>query len=151
MYISVYWLSYITIILLLLLSIGIVLIAIGINDEEKTKPLTLLYLLPLIGTFILFYKTTDNLPDYNKISERSKEKWHTIYTNNINADIKLTTDQLKLNPKQLMNKNDIDSLFLQGSIIPLHMNEIHMTITATNKTDSTSKNVILTQKNFIEK
>lgn len=86
-------------------------LSLGDDKHNKKHPFRLLWLIPLILIAILFERT-GSIPDYNKTAKHSTEKWHTVYTNNINADV---------------------------------------TITTSDKTDSTSKEAILTKDNFIEK
>ena len=65
---------------------------------------------------------------------------------------------MTLNPKKLITKDDKEKLFASEQnwfyelITPSDdKNDADVTITATNKTDSTSKEAILTKDNFIEK
>lgn len=132
---------------------------LSLDDDKHNKkhPFRLLWLIPLILIAILFERT-GSIPDYNKIAKHSTEKWHTVYTNNINADVTITTGDMTLNPKKLITKDDKEKLFASEQnwfyelITPSDdKNDADVTITATNKQDSTSKNAILTKDNFIEK
>lgn len=132
---------------------------LSLSDDKHNKkhPFRLLWLIPLILIAILFERT-GSIPDYNKIAKHSTEKWHTVYTNNINADVTITTSDMTLNPKKLITKDDKEKLFASEQnwfyelITPSDdKNDADVTITATNKTDSTSKEAILTKDNFIEK
>ena len=129
----------------------------GDDKHNKKHPFRLLWLIPLILIAILFERT-GSIPDYNKIAKHSTEKWHTVYTNNINADVTITTGDMTLNPKKLITKDNKEKLFASEQnwfyelITPSDdKNDEDVTITATNKTDSTSKEAILTKDNFIEK
>ena len=132
-------------------------LSLGDDKHNKKHPFRLLWLIPLILIAILFERT-GSIPDYNKIAKHSTEKWHTIYTNNINADVTITTGDMTLNPKKLITKDNKEKLFASEQnwfyelITPSDdKNDEDVTITATNKTDSTSKEAILTKDNFIEK
>ena len=132
-------------------------LSLGDDKHNKKHPFRLLWLIPLILIAILFERT-GSIPDYNKIAKYSTEKWHTVYTNNINADVTVTTDDMTLNPKKLITKDDKKKLFnpdrgfFYSLVTPSDDDDDRdVTITATNKQDSTSKNAILTKDNFIEK
>ena len=132
-------------------------LSLGDDKHNKKHHFRLLWLIPLILIAILFERT-GSIPDYNKIVKHSTEKWHTVYTNNINADVTITTSDMTLNPKKLITKDDKEKLFASEQnwfyelITPSDdKNDADVTITATNKTDSTSKEAILTKDNFIEK
>lgn len=132
-------------------------LSLGDDKHNKKHPFRLLWLIPLILIAILFERT-GSIPDYNKIAKHSTEKWHTVYTNNINADVTITTGDMTLNPKKLITKDNKEKLFASEQnwfyelITPSDdKNDADVTITATNKTDSTSKEAILTKDNFIEK
>ena len=132
-------------------------LSLGDDKHNKKHPFRLLWLIPLILITILFERT-GSIPDYNKIVKHSTEKWYTVYTNNINADVTITTSDMTLNPKKLITKDDKEKLFASEQnwfyelITPSDdKNDADVTITATNKTDSTSKEAILTKDNFIKK
>ena len=126
---------------------------ICIGDREmtnKTYYLRLLWLIPLLGILFIFAKTSSN-PDFDEITKTSTEKWHTIYTNNINADVTVSTEHVTLNPKKPVTGSDKEKLFTADDLIPFNLSNRTVTIKATNKRDSTSKEATLTQENFIEK
>lgn len=132
-------------------------LSLGYDKQDKRHPWRLLLFIPVIWIAILFERT-GSIPDYNKIAKHSTEKWHTVYTNNINADVTITTGDMTLNPKKLITKDDKEKLFASEQnwfyelITPSDdKNDADVTITATNKADSTSKEAILTKDNFIEK
>lgn len=151
--------------ILMLLTLGtfafitalIIGLSLGYDKQDKRHPWRLLLFIPVIWIAILFERT-GSIPDYNKIAKHSTEKWHTVYTNNINADVTITTGDMTLNPKKLIIKDDKEKLFASEQnwfyelITPSDdKNDANVTITATNKADSTSKEAILTKDNFIEK
>lgn len=151
--------------ILMLLTLGtfafitalIIGLSLGYDKQDKRHPWRLLLFIPVIWIAILFERT-GSIPDYNKIAKHSTEKWHTVYTNNINADVTITTGDMTLNPKKLITKDDKEKLFASEQnwfyelITPSDdKNDADVTITATNKADSTSKEAILTKDNFIEK
>lgn len=135
--------------------------AIYIASFEKDKhgkkhPWRALLFIPVIWIGIIFGDTS--IINYDDIAKHSDEKWHTVYTNNINADVTVTTDDMTLNPKKLIIKDDKKKLFNPDrgffySLVALSDDDDDrdVTITATNKQDSTSKEAILTKDNFIEK
>lgn len=127
------------------------------DEHDKKHPWRLLWFIPLILIAILFERT-GSIPDYDKIAKRSTEKWYTVYENNINAEVTVSNDNVTLNPKKLIHKSDKEKLFTSEQnwfyelITPSDdKNDTDVTITATNKNDSTSKEAILTADNFIEK
>ena len=121
-----------------------------IDEKTEMHPRRLLWLIPLLAILFVFAKTS-RPPDVDEIAKTPTEKWHTVYTNKINADVTVSTDRVTLNPKKPFNKDDKEKLFTTGNIIPLHLSSKTVTITATNKHDSTSKEAELTDNNFIEK
>lgn len=137
---------------------GIYITSFEEDKHGKKHPFRLLWLIPLILIAILFERT-GSIPDYNKIAKHSTEKWHVVYKNNINADVTITTNDMTLNPKKLI-ANDTKEKILKSddswltSIFEVddsNDKKVNVTITATNKNDSTSKDAVLTEENFIEK
>lgn len=143
---------------IMLSAIFIIAISLGLDENtnleidngEKMRPWRLLWLIPLMGILFLFAKTSRR-PDLDEIAKTSTEKWHTVYTNNINADVTVTTNHVTLNPKKLFTKKDKENLFTAHGLLPFNLSSNTVTITATNKNDSTSKDATLTEGNFIEK
>ena len=132
-------------------------LSLGDDEHDKKHPWRLLWLIPLILIAILFERT-GSITDYDKIAKHSTEKWHTVYKNNIDAEVTVSNDNVTLNPKKLIRKSDKEKLFTSEQnwfyelITPSDgKNDADVTITATNKNDSTSKNAILTTDSFIEK
>ena len=145
-------------VVIVLSAIFIIVIGSGIDENtdletdnrEKVRPWGLLWLIPLLGVLFLFAKTSRS-PDLDEIAKTSTEKWHTVYTNNINADVTVATDDITLNPNKPITRNDKEKLFTAGQFIQFSLSSNTVTITATNKNDSTSKEAKLTEENFIEK
>ena len=135
---------------IVLLSLFVCVYALGWETNTKTHYWGLLWLIPLLGILFLFAKTSHN-PDIDKIVKTTNKKWHTIYTNNINADVTVATDNITLNPNKPITRKDKEKLFTAGKFIQLNLSSNTVTITATNKNDSTSKKAKLTENNFIEK
>lgn len=143
---------------IILSAIFIIAISLGIdentnletNNKEKMHPWRLLWFIPLLGIVFVFNKTSGS-PDLDQIAKTSTEKWHTVYTNNINADVTVTTDDITLNPKNPLTRKDKEKLFTAHGLSPFNLSSNTVTITATNKNDSTSKDATLTEDNFIEK
>lgn len=152
---------YTVLILLTLLASVAAMGAIYITSFEKDThgkrhPWRALLFIPVIWIGIVFSDTS--IINYDDIAKHSTEKWYTVYTNNINADVTVTTDDMTLNPKKLITKDDKKKLFnpdrgfFYSLVTPSDDDDDRdVTITATNKQDSTSKNAILTKDNFIEK
>lgn len=148
-----------TLAVIMLLSLFIIVIGLGIdentnleidNNEVKARPWLFLWLIPLLGILFVFAKTS-SCPDFDEVAKTSTEKWHTIYTNNINADVTVTANNTTLNPKKPVTSGDKEKMFTADDLIPFNLSNRTVTITATNKRDSTSKEAKLTQENFIEK
>lgn len=139
-------------------AIFIIAIGLGIDENtnletdngEKMHPWRFLWFIPLLGILFLFAKTS-RCPDLDQIAKTSTEKWHTVYTNNINADVTVATDDITLNPNKPITRKDKEKLFTAGQFIQFSLSSNTVTITATNKNDSTSKEATLTEDNFIEK
>lgn len=150
-----------TLAVIVLLSLFIIVTGFGIdenthleigNNEIEMRPWRFLWFIPLLGILFVFAKTSgDSFSSFDEIAKTSKKKWHTIYTNNINADVTVSTEHVTLNPKKSVTRDDKEKLFTAGTYIPLHLSSKTVTITATNKHDSTSKEAELTDDNFIEK
>ena len=152
---------YTVLILITLLTMIGMMGAIYIASFEKDKhgkkhPWRALLFIPVIWIGIVFSDTS--IINYDDIAKHSTEKWYTVYTNNINANVTVTTDDMTLNPKKLITKDDKKKLFnpdrgfFYSLVTPSDDDDDRdVTITATNKQDSTSKNAILTKDNFIEK
>ena len=136
--------------IIMLFGIFIVIIGLGLGDDIEAHPWQLLWLIPLIGILFIFVKT-NQCPDFDEVAKTSTEKWHTVYTNSINANVTVTADNITLNPKKPVTSGDKEKLFTAGDLIPFNLSNRTVTITATNKRDSTSKEAKLTQENFIEK
>lgn len=134
-----------------------IICAISIDDDKKHLWRLLLFI-PIIWASFLF-EQTGSIINYDDIAKNSDKKWHTIYENNINADVTVTSGDMTLNPKKLIAKDDkekflkSDDSFLVSLFSVNDSNEYNadVTITATNKQDSTSKEATLTKDNFIEK
>ena len=136
--------------IIMLFGIFILIIGLGLGDDIEGRPWQLLWLIPLVGILFVSAKTS-SCPDYDEIAKTSTEKWHTVYTNSINANVTVTADNITLNPKKPVTSGDKEKLFTASDHIPFNLSNRTVTITATNKHDSTSKEAKLTQENFIEK
>lgn len=152
-------------ILMLLTSIAfagsiIIICSISFDKDKQGKkhPWRLLWFIPLIWIGTVF-NNTGSIINYDDVAKNSDEKWHVVYENNINADVTVTSGDMTLNPKKLITKDDkekflkSDESFLVSLFSSDDSNEYsaEVTITATNKQDSTSKEANLTNDNFIEK
>lgn len=134
-----------------------IICAISIDDNKKHLWRLLLFI-PIIWASFLF-EQTGSIINYDDVAKNSDEKWHVVYENNINADVTVTLGDMTLNPKKLIAKGDTEKFFSSNETLMdtlLGTNDPNdacadVTITATNKQDSTSKEAILTKDNFIEK
>lgn len=136
--------------IIMLFGIFILIIGLGLGDDIEAHPWQLLWLIPLIGILFISVKT-NQCPDFDEVAKTSTEKWHTVYTNSINANVTVTADNITLNPKKPVTSGDKEKLFTASDPTPFNLSNRTVTITATNKHDSTSKEAKLTQENFIEK
>lgn len=134
-----------------------IICAISIDDNKKHLWRLLLFI-PIIWASFLF-EQTGSIINYDDVAKNSDEKWHVVYENNINVDVTITSGDMTLNPKKLITKGDKEKFlksndpFLVSLFSVNDSNEYNadVTITATNKQDSTSKEAKLTKDNFIEK
>lgn len=118
-------------------------------DHKKIKinPKTLSLTISAILLFIVFLTTSPYI-------KGTPSKWHTIYKNNINANIKIECGSITLEPKKPISKKDINQLFEKSfllELIDIESDSIDVAITATNEIDSTTKPAILDKENIIEK
>ena len=143
----------ITLLFIALLAISGVCATLDPSSKKKDRLQGICAVLGALALSFVFCKTTTiglfDAPDV----KHSTEKWHIVYKNNINANIKLEYNDLSDNPeinfKNPKIKRELDKHFCGqfDTSEPL----IHMVITATNKNDSMKKDVTLTQNNVIEK
>ena len=133
--------------IIMLFGIFILIIGLGLGDDIEGRPWQLLWLIPLLGILFIFVKT-NQCSDFDEVAKTSTEKWHTVYTNSINANVTVTADNITLNPKKPVTSGDKEKLFTAGDLIPFNLSNRTVTITAANKRDSTSKEA---KENFIEK
>lgn len=128
------------------------------DEQDKRHPWRLLWFIPLICIALIFERT-GSIPDYEEVAKQSDEKWHIVYKNNINADVTITSGDITLNPKKLITKDDEEKFFSSNETLMDNLlgvddpndASVGVTITATNKNDSTSKDATLTKDNFIER
>lgn len=146
--------------LIAFIAIGDVIIVTSFEKDKHSKkhPWRLLWFISLIVVIFIFDKTR-SFTNYKEVAKHLDKKWYVVYENNINADVTVTTDDMTLNPKKLITKGDTEKFFssndtLMGTLLGTNdPNDARadVTITATNKNDSTSKDATLTNDNFIEK
>ena len=146
--------------LIAFIAIGDVIIVTSFEKDKHSKkhPWRLLWFIALIVVIFIFDKT-GSFTNYKEVAKNSDEKWHVVYENNINADVTITSGDMTLNPKKLITKGDKEKFFssndtLMGTLLGTNdPNDARadVTITATNKNDSTSKDATLTKDNFIKK
>ena len=105
-------------------------------DENKKHLWRLLLFIPIIWISFLFEKT-GSFTNYKEVAKHLDKKWYVVYENNINADVTVTSGDMKLNPKKLITKGDTEKFFSSNDTLM-------DTLLGTN--DAT-----LTNDNFIEK
>lgn len=128
------------------------------DKQGKKHPWRLLLFIPVIWTGTVF-NNTGSIINYDDVAKNSDEKWHTVYKNNINADVTITSGDMTLNPKKLITKSDKEKFLRSDDPLLIDLfsgddpngHRAEVTITATNKNDSTSKDAVLTEENFIER
>lgn len=147
--------------LIAFIAIGDVIIVTSFKKDKHSKkhPWRLLWFISLIAVIFIFDKT-GSFTNYKEVAKHLDKKWYVVYETNINADVTVTvtSGDMKLNPKKLITKGDTEKFFssndtLMGTLLGTNgPNDARadVTITATNKNDSTSKDATLTNDNFIE-
>ena len=108
--------------------------------------------LTILLTFV-FAKTTTTVLSKTPDVKQSKQPWHVIYKNDINADIKLesaTYYKNAITPKDTISEKDIDRFMPDLSFPWNNINEASIDITAKNDIDETTKTVTLPKSNIIE-
>ena len=149
----------ITCFIIFILAIG----AIAPFDTTDRRPTrkeiliqTLIALSFLASTILLLFvfakTTTMTLSDTPDV-KHSKQPWHVIYKNNINADVKIEPAGPYINtitPKDTISEEDIDRYMPDMSFPWNSKNEAAVEITAKNDVDSTTKTVTLSKDNIIE-
>lgn len=106
-----------------------------------------------IALLITFTKTTTTVLSDTPDVKQSKQPWHVIYKNNINADIKIEPADPYINtitPKDTVSEEDINRYMPDTSFPWNNENEATVNITAKNDVDSTTKTVTLPKDNIIE-
>ena len=143
----------ITLLFIALLAISGVCATLDPSSKKKDRLQGICAVLGALALSFVFCKTTTiNLFDAPDV-KHSTEKWHIVYKNNINADIKLkynsVSDDSNINLKNTKIKKELDEHF--DNNFDLTEPVVYISITATNKHDSMTKDVTLTQNNVIEK
>lgn len=142
----------ITLLFIALLVISGVSVTLDPSSKKKDRLQGIYAVLGALALSFVFCKTTIGLFDAPDVKHSTK-KWNIVYKNNINADIKLkynsVTDGANINLKNTKIKKELDEHF--DNNFGLTEPVVYMSITATNKNDSMTKDVTLTQNNVIEK
>ena len=148
----------ITCFIILILVIG-AFAPFGAIDEPTKKEIlieTLISLSFIASTILLsfiFTKTTTMVLSNTSDVKQSKQPWHIIYKNNINADVKIEPAghyKNTITPKDTISEEDINR-YMPDILFPWNKaNEASVDITATNDVDSTTKTVTLSKDNIIE-
>lgn len=121
-----------------------ILIKILISLSFITSAMTLL---------VAFITTTTTILSDTLNVKQSKQPWHVIYKNNINADVKIEQTGPYINtitPKDTISEEDINRYMPDASFPWNKADEATVNITAKNDVDSTTKTVTLPKDNIIE-
>ena len=121
-----------------------ILIKILISLSFITSAMTLL---------VAFITTTTTILSDTLNVKQSKQPWHVIYKNDINADVKIEPAGPYKNiitPKDTISEEDINRYMPDYSFPWTNKNEAAVEITAKNDVDETTKKVTLPKSNIIE-
>lgn len=148
----------ITCFIIVLLAIGVFTPIDAIDKPTKKEILIeiLISLSFLASTILLttvFAKTTTIVLSKTPDVKQSKQPWHVIYKNNINADVKIEQAGPYINtitPKDTISKEDINRYMPDYSFPWVNKDEAAVEITAKNDVDETTKKVTLPKSNIIE-
>lgn len=124
------------------------------KKEILIETIISLSFLPLtILLWSVFAKTTTMVLSKTPDVKQSKQPWHTIYKNDINADVKIEqTGPYKntITPKDTISEEDINRYMPDYSFPWGDKNEASVDIIAKNDVDETTKTVTLPKSNIIE-
>lgn len=115
--------------------------------------ISLSFLASTILLWFVFSKTTTTVLSKTPDVKQSKQTWHVIYKNDINADVKIEPAGPYINtitPKDIISKEDINRYMPDMSFPWNDKNEAAVNITAKNDVDETTKTVTLSKRNIIE-
>lgn len=115
--------------------------------------ISLSFLVSTILLWFVFAKTTTTILSDTPDVKQSKQPWHVIYKNNINADVKIEPAGPYINtvtPKDIISEDDINRYMPDYSFPWTNKNEASVDITAKNDVDETTKTVTLPKSNIIE-
>lgn len=121
-----------------------ILIKILISLSFITSAMTLL---------VAFITTTTTILSDTLNVKQSKQPWHVIYKNDINADVKIEPAgpyKNTITPKDTISEEDINRYMPDYSFPWTNKNEAAVEITAKNDVDETTKKVTLPKSNIIE-
>lgn len=130
-----------------------------VTDELTKKEILIRILISLsfitsaMALLVAFITTTTTILSDTPDVKQSKQPWHVIYKNNINADVKIEPAGPYINtitPKDTISKEDINRYMPDLSFPWNSKNEATVNITAKNDVDSTTKTVTLSKDNIIE-
>ena len=124
------------------------------KKEILIKTLIFLSLIASASTLlVVFIITTTTILSDTPDVKQSKQPWHVIYKNNINADVKIEPADPYINtitPKDTISEEDINRYMPDMSFPWNNKNEASVNITAKNDVDETTKTVTLSKSNIIE-
>lgn len=130
-----------------------------VTDELTKKEILIKILISLsfitsaMALLVAFITTTTTILSDTPDVKQSKQPWHVIYKNNINADVKIEPAGPYINtitPKDTISEEDINRYMSDLSFPWNSKNEATVNITAKNDVDSTTKTVTLSKDNIIE-
>lgn len=130
-----------------------------VTDELTKKEILIKILISLsfitsaMALLVAFITTTTTVLSDTPDVKQSKQPWHVIYKNDINADVKIEPAgpyKNTITPKDTISEEDINRYMPDYSFPWNNKNEATVNITAKNDVDSTTKTVTLPKNNIIE-
>lgn len=130
-----------------------------VTDELTKKEIlikilnSLSFITSAMALLVAFITTTTTVLSDTPDVKQSKQPWHVIYKNDINADVKIEPAgpyKNTITPKDTISKEDINRYMPDESFPWNKGDEATVNITAKNDVDSTTKTVTLPKNNIIE-
>ena len=131
----------------------------NITDELTKKEILIKILISLsfitsaMTLLVAFITATTTILSDTQDVKHSKQPWHVIYKNDINADVKIEPAgpyKNTITPKDTISEEDINRYMPDYSFPWINKDEAAVEITAKNDVDETTKKVTLPKSNIIE-
>lgn len=145
--------------LIIIILAGSAIAPFDVTDELTKKEIlikilnSLSFITSAMALLVAFITTTTTVLSDTPDVKQSKQPWHVIYKNDINADVKIEpTGPYKntITPKDTISEEDINRYMPDESFPWNKGDEATVNITAKNDVDSTTKTVTLPKNNIIE-